>query len=61
MRALIQVRGAAGLRLGAAVDHRVEIAIDGHREAVGAHGTGEPSRHMKAIERDDAALSGSIQ
>ena len=55
MRALIQVRGRSGLRLGAAVEHGVEVAVDGDGEAVGAHRAGEPRRQVKAIERNDAA------
>jgi len=47
---------APGLWLGAAVDHRVEIAITDHREALGAHRAGEPRRDVEGVERDDAAL-----
>ena len=46
---------AAGAGLGAALEHRVEVAVDGDGETVGAHGAGEAARHVKAIERDDAA------
>src|SRR5262249_11670729 len=47
--------GAAGAGLGAALEHRVEVAVDGDGETVGAHGAGEAARHVKAIERNDAA------
>ena len=47
--------GTARLGLGTAVEHAVEIAVDGHGEAIGAHGAGKPRRHVKAVERDDAA------
>ena len=56
MRALIQVRARPGSRLGAAVDHRVEVAVDGDLEAVRAHGAREPRRDVEALERNDAAL-----
>src|SRR5262249_58751686 len=46
---------AAGAGSGAALEHRVEVAIDGDRETVGAHGAREAARHVKALERDDAA------
>ena len=55
MRALIQVRGRSGLRLGAAVEHGVEVAVEGDGETVGAHRADEPRRHVKTIERNDAA------
>ena len=58
MRSLIQVRGRPGLRLRAAIDHAVEIAVDGHLELVGADGAGEPRRHIEAVERDDSAQVG---
>src|SRR5262249_12341806 len=44
---------AAGAGLGAALEHRVEVAVDGDGETVGAHGADEAARHVKAIERDD--------
>src|SRR5438445_8879807 len=47
-----------GQRLGTAVDHPVEIAVDGDDEPVGTHGAGETRRHMKAIDRNDPALFG---
>src|SRR5262245_21148842 len=47
---------AAGAGLGATLEHAVEVAVDGDGETVGAHRAGEPLRHMKAIERNDAAL-----
>ena len=47
--------GAVGLGLGAAVDHRVEIAIHPDRERRRAHGAREPRRHVETFERDDAA------
>ena len=47
--------GAAGLGLGAAVDHRLEVAVDADREGRGAHGARQPPRHVEALERDDAA------
>src|SRR5665213_3787624 len=46
---------AVGLGLGAAVDHRVEIAVDPDRERRAAYGAREPRRQMKALEQDDAA------
>ena len=49
---------AAGAGLGAALKHRVEVAVDGDGEAVRAHGAGEAGRQVKAIERDNAALLG---
>ena len=55
MRSLIQVRCRPGLRLGAAVDHAVEIAVDGDLELVRSDGAGEPRRHVEAVERDDPA------
>src|SRR5437870_5079351 len=48
--------GAALLRLGAAVDHRLEIAIAHDRETFGTHRAGEPARHVEPVERYDAAL-----
>src|SRR6266849_2016065 len=49
--------GARTARPGlcAALEHGVEIAIDGDGETVGAHGAGQPRGHVKAVERDDAA------
>ena len=40
---------------GAAVDDRVEIAIDRDGKTIGAHGARQPVRHVEAVERDDAA------
>src|SRR5262249_50585452 len=45
----------ARARLGAAFEHRIEVAIDGHRETVRANRAGKSLRHVKPIERDDAA------
>src|SRR5436190_2507847 len=42
-------------RLRAALEHRVEIAVDGDGETVGAHGAGKPCRHVEALERNDTA------
>src|ERR1700730_4934516 len=42
--------------LGAGLEHRIEVALDGHGEMVGAHGPCEPRRNVKAVKRDDAAL-----
>src|SRR5262249_9720094 len=44
-----------GLRLGAAVQHAVEVAVDGHGKAVRSHRARQPSGQVKAIERDDPA------
>src|SRR5207342_3017468 len=44
------------LRLGAAVDHGIEIMIDGDGEVVRPHGTGQPRRDVKPVERDDPPL-----
>ncbi len=46
---------AAGLRRGAAGDHRLERGVDGHGEGVGAHGARQARRDAKTIERDHAA------
>src|SRR5258708_27270845 len=40
---------AVRLRLRAALEHAVEVAVDGDGEPVGAHGAGEPRRHVKTI------------
>ena len=48
--------GAPDVGLGAALDHLVEGAVDHDGEAGVAHGARQPRRHMKAVERDDAAL-----
>jgi len=53
MRALIQVR-APDRRLGAAVDHRVEVNVAHHPVAVLAHRAPEARGHMKGIERQHA-------
>src|SRR5215203_7098734 len=47
---------AAVLRLGAAVDYALEVAVNRDRESVGAHRAGEPGRDMEAVKRNDAAL-----
>src|SRR6202008_4919984 len=47
---------AARPRFGAAIEHAVEIAVDGDGELIGPHRAGEPCWHMKAVERDDPAL-----
>src|SRR6185437_4352473 len=49
---------ASGLGLGAAVDHRLEVAVAHDRELLGAHRAGEPARDVESVERDDAALLG---
>ena len=46
----------AGLRLGAAVEHAVEVAVDRDAEAVRADGAGEPRRDVEGVQRNDAAL-----
>ena len=46
---------AAGLRRGAAGDHRLEGLVDGDGERIGAHGALEPRGDAKTIERDHAA------
>src|SRR6185369_51997 len=43
------------LRLGAAVQHAVEVAVDHHRKAVRSHRTGEPARQVKTVEWNDPA------
>ena len=55
MRVLIQVRGRSGCGSEAALEHAVEVAVHGDGEAVGAHRADEPRRHVKTIERNDAA------
>src|SRR5262249_5715000 len=47
--------GASRLRLRAAIEHAIEVAIDRDGVAVRAHGAGEPRRHVEAIERNDPA------
>ena len=42
--------------LGAAVDHRIEVAVDINGQRRRAHGAGEARRHMEPVERNDAAL-----
>src|SRR5690606_37663028 len=49
---------AAACDLRAAVDHRVEVAIDMDGEGRRAHGAGEPRRDVKALERENAAMLG---
>src|SRR6185503_3119221 len=48
--------GAAGLRLGAAIEHPFEVAVDRDLEALRTHGAGEPRRDVEGFQRDDAAL-----
>src|SRR5580704_9058433 len=43
-------------RLGAAVDDCVEVAIDGHGEIVGAHGTRQAGGNVKTVQRNNSAL-----
>src|ERR1700680_4403517 len=43
--------GAAGLGLGAAIDHRGEVAVAYDTKAVGAHRADEPRRHVEALDR----------
>ena len=50
--------GAVALFLRAARDHRLEIAVDPDGVGRRAHGAGEATRHVKAVERDDAAHLG---
>src|SRR6185437_13013780 len=47
--------GAVGSGRRAAIDHGVKIAVHPYREAGGAHGTRQPRRQMKALERNDTA------
>ena len=46
---------AAGPGFRAGLDHGVEVAVDGNGETIGAHRADQPRRHVKAIERNDAA------
>ena len=46
----------ARLRLGAAIEHALEVAVDRDAEAVRAHGAGEPGGDVEGFQRDDAAL-----
>src|SRR6185437_3002330 len=45
---------AAGLRRGAAGDHRLECGIDGDGEDIRTHGSREARGNAKAVERDHA-------
>src|SRR5260221_11897282 len=45
-----------GLWLGTALEHCVEIPIDGDGETVGAHRACEPAGHVEAIEGNEAAF-----
>src|SRR5262249_4477748 len=49
---------AAGLRLSAAIQHAVEVAVDHHGKAVRSHRTREPAGQMKTVERNDPAHLG---
>jgi hypothetical protein len=51
MRVLIQVR----VRPGAAVDHRLEIAIADDRVGFRPHRAGKPPGNVEGIQRNDAA------
>src|SRR5262249_61921805 len=42
--------GPAWLRLRAAVEHAVEVAVDGHRETVCAHEAGEPLPDEQCVQ-----------
>src|SRR5215467_15854060 len=50
--------GAAGLRLGAAVDHRGEVAVADDGETVRAYRARKPARHVEPVEWNDPALLG---
>src|SRR5689334_8047980 len=47
---------APGVGRRAAVHHGLEVAVDRHREAVGAHGADQPRRYVEPVERNDPAL-----
>src|SRR5688572_32036405 len=47
---------AVAARLGATGDDGVEVPVDPDLERVGAQGAGKAPRHVKTVERDDAAL-----
>src|SRR5258708_6489586 len=46
---------AAGAGLGAALEHRVEVAVDGDGEAVRAPGAGPAGRQRETIRQDKPA------
>ena len=46
---------AAGLRRGAACDHRLEGGVDGDGKRIGAHGARQPRGDAKTLQRDHAA------
>src|SRR6185437_5098251 len=48
--------GPAGLRVGATVEHAVEVAVDRDAESIRADGAGEPRRDVERLQRNDAAL-----
>src|SRR6478752_8214680 len=50
--------GPARLRRGAAVQHPLEVAVNGDLEAVRPHSPGEPRRNMERLQRNNAALFG---
>ena len=49
-------RSACAACMRAALDHRVEVAVDGYFEPIGSHGLRQASRNFQPIERKDAAL-----
>src|SRR6266567_7239973 len=47
---------SSGLGRGTAVEHSIEVSIDGDAEAIGAHRAREPTWHVEALDGNDAAL-----
>src|SRR5947208_15173781 len=48
--------GPSGLSRGTALEHSVEVPIDGDTEAIGAHRAREPTWHVEALEGNDAEI-----